>query len=164
MLFRKFLFVLFFLAGCGWAPVYYSESDEIGLQTEKIDVLPIKEETGRLLKMQLENLFNPSKVEAKKEYTLQVTLTEQINSDQGILGDNTATRATMQLDAHIVLMQKGKILLDTNTFAASSYNILMLPYPSVTAEEATRHRLVDVLANQVATRVTAYFKKNQESK
>ena len=57
MLFRKFLFVLFFLAGCGWAPVYYSESDEIGLQTEKIDVLPIKEETGRLLKIQLENFL-----------------------------------------------------------------------------------------------------------
>lgn len=163
MLFRKLLFVLFFLAGCGWTPVYYSKSENAGLETEKIDVLPIPEETGRFLRTKLENLLNPSKTDFAKEYTLQVILNEHIDSDQGILGDNTATRATMQINAHILLKQKENVLLETDTFAISSYNILMLPYPSVTAEEATRRRLLDALASQIATRVTVYFKKHQDN-
>ena len=155
--------MLLFLSGCGWQSVYYRPSADETMQTEKIAVLPISEETGRFLRSKLEDLFNPQKKDVAKKYTLQVVLTERIDSDQGILGDNTATRATMSLTAQIILKQKDKILLDTNTFASSSYNILMLPYPTVTAEDATRHRLLDVLAGQIATRVSVYFK-NQETK
>ena len=153
--------MLLFLASCNWTPVYYSDSSTKGLQTEKIDILPIPEETGRFLNGKLEDLLNPEKLNIKKEYTLQIILNERIDSDQGILGDNTATRATMRLDAHIILKQKEKVLLDTSTFAVSSYNILMLPYPTVTTEDATRHRLLEALANQIAARVTVYFKKKQ---
>ncbi|MBO5997529.1 MAG: hypothetical protein J6P93_03290 [Alphaproteobacteria bacterium] len=166
MSFKKTLLalVLLFLSGCGWHSVYYQSSDEETLQTEKVDILPISNESGRTLRLKLEDLLNPQKKEDKKEYTLQVTLKERIDSDQGILGDNTSTRATMRLDAKIVLKQKDKVLLDTETFAVSSYNILMLPYPTVTAEETTRHRLLDVLANQIAMRVSVYFKNSQEKK
>ena len=165
MLFKKCLLALMvlFLASCNWTPVYYSASSDQNLQTEKIDVLPIPNETGRFLKGKLEDLLNPEKQDVKKEYTLQILLKERIDSDQGILGDNTATRATMRLDAQIILRQKEKELLNTNTFAVSSYNILMLPYPTVTTEDATRHRLLEMLANQIATRVTAYFKKQQDA-
>ena len=164
-MFRKYLiaFAILFLTSCGWTPVYYNASGEQELDTQKVEILPIPDETGRFLRSKLTDLLNPEKQDLKKEYTLQVLLKEQIDSDQGILGDNTATRATMRLDAQIILKQKEKVLLDTNTFAVSSYNILMLPYSTVTTEDTTRHRLLEVLANQIATRVTVYFKKNQVS-
>lgn len=155
--------MVLFLASCGWTPVYYSNSSDKSVQTEKIDILPIPEETGRFLKSKLEDLLNPEKEDVKKEYTLQIILKERIDSDQGILGDNTATRATMRLDAQIILRKNGKELLNTNTFAVSSYNILMLPYPTVTTEDTTRHRLLEALADQIATRVTVYFKKHQDN-
>ena len=151
MLFKKYLiaFVILFLSSCGWTPVYYSADSEPVIENQKIDVLPIPDETGRFLKSKLEDLFNPQKQDIKKEYTLQIVLTERIDSDQGILGDNTATRATMRIDAQIILKQKEKVLLNTYTFAVSSYNILMLPYPTVTTEDATRHRLLETLDKRV---------------
>ena len=157
-------FVILFLSSCGWTPVYYSADSEQVIENQKIDVLPIPDETGRFLKSKLEDLFNPQKQDIKKEYTLQIVLTERIDSDQGILGDNTATRATMRIDAQIILKQKEKVLLNTYTFAVSSYNILMLPYPTVTTEDATRHRLLETLADQIASRVTVYFKTHQDNK
>ena len=163
MLFKKYIiaFVVLFLTSCGWAPVYYNASGEQELETSKIEILPIPDETGRFLHSKLEDLLNPEIQDLKKEYTLQIILKERIDSDQGILGDNTATRATMRIEAQIILKQKEKVLLNTNTFAVSSYNILMLPYPTVTTEDTTRHRLLEMLADQIATRVTVYFKKNQ---
>ncbi len=150
--------------GCGWHPVYYqNKSSDQTLQTASVDVLPIPDESGRFLRSQLNDLLNPQKQEIPKEYTLQVDLSEQLYTDQGILGDNTSTRATMRLNAHLILRKNDIVLLDTTTFASSSYNILMLPYPTVTAEQATRHRLLDMLADQVAMRVTAYFKSIREN-
>ena len=161
MLFKKYFLVLFILllSGCGWRPVYYQDTADQSEDTACVDILPIPEETGRFLRLKLEDLLNPQKQDLPKKYVLQVSLSETINSDQGILGDNTATRATMRITAYILLKQDGNVLLNTSTFATSSYNILMLPYPTVTAENATRHRLLEMLSNQIATRVTVYLKK-----
>ena len=111
MLFKKYIiaFVVLFLTSCGWAPVYYNASGEQELETSKIEILPIPDETGRFLRSNLEDLLNPEKQDLKKEYTLQIMLKERIDSDQGILGDNTATRATMRIEAQIILKQKEKL-------------------------------------------------------
>ena len=55
-----------------------------------------------------------------------------------------------------------KVLLKESAFSTSSYNILMLPYPSVTAENTTRKRLLEVLANNIAIRLGVYFKNEKQ--
>ncbi len=164
MLFKKILMLVLVLTlgACGWRPVYYQKQINVPLSTAQVEVLPVPEEAGRFLTQQLKDLLNPQKIDVEKKYTLQISIKESLNSDQGILGDNTSTRATMRLTAQITLKEKEKVLLNTSTFATSSYNILMLPYPTVTAENKTRERLLDMLADQIAMRVTVYFQKQQD--
>ena len=166
MLFKKLaLCSLFFLfAACGWQPVYYRSDSKLPIETAFVDVLPVPEENGRLLVQQLKDLLNPQNLAKEKKYTLSVSLEERLDTEQGILGDNTATRATMRMTARFRLMEKDKVLLTDTAFSTSSYNILMLPYPTVTAENTTRKRLIDVLADKIAMRLAVYFKTMEQSK
>ena len=134
------------------------------VKTAAIDILPIPEEIGRLLVQQLKDLLNPQNEKVQKHYSLSISLTENVYTDQGILEDNTSTRATMQITANFKLKEKDKLLLDDSTFAASSYNILMTPYPSVTTENTTRKRLVDMLADKIAMRLAVYFNNQVDKK
>ena len=166
MLFRKLAFGVLFLsiASCGWQPVYYREKSDVPVETAFVNVLPVPEEVGRLLTQQLRDLLNPQNENVDKKYALSVSLEERLNTDQGILGDNTSTRATMKITARFQLKKGDKALLNDTAFAASSYNILMLPYPTVTAENTTRKRLIDVLADKIAMRLAVYFKTMEQSK
>ena len=160
MLFRKIALcgLFLYLAACGWQPLYYQKDGGQPIQTAAINILPVPEENGRLLTQQLKDLLNPQNENIEKKYTLSVSLQEVLNTDQGILGDNTSTRATMQITAKFQLKEGDKTLLSDSSFASSSYNILMLPYPTVTAENTTRKRLIDMLADKIALRLAVYFK------
>ena len=159
------LSVLFLcVVACGWQPVYYQSNSDASIQTAAIDVMPIPDESGRLLTQQLKDLLNPQNELVEKKYVLTISLDEQLDREQGILGDNTATRATMRITAKFQLKQDDKILLTDSSFISSSYNILMLPYPTVTAENTTRKRLIDMLADKIAMRLVVYFKTVEKSK
>ena len=166
MLFKKLAFcsLLLLFTACGWQPVYYRSDSDLPVETAFVEVLPVPEENGRLLVQQLKDLLNPQNVEREKKYTLSVSLDERLDTEQGILGDNTATRATMRMTAHFRLMEKDKALLSDSAFSTSSYNILMLPYPTVTAESTTRKRLIDMLADKIALRLAVYFKTMEQPK
>ena len=166
MLFKKIAFcsLLLLFTACGWQPVYYRSDSDLPVETAFVEVLPVPEENGRLLVQQLKDLLNPQNENIDKKYALSVSLEERLNTDQGILGDNTSTRATMKITARFQLKKDDKVLLNDSAFATSSYNILMLPYPTVTAENTTRKRLIDMLADKIAMRLAVYFKTMEQSK
>lgn len=166
LLFRKF-FIMFclFVAGCGWKPVYYQSSADSEYQkTAVVEIEKVPNYEGRLLTQKLRDVLNPTNEQIDKTYILKTQLVEALDSDQGIVGDNTSTRATMRITANFQLINKksGKTVIDESTFAVSSYNILSMPYPTVTSEEATRKRLIDSVAEQIGTRIAVYF--NEENK
>ena len=166
MLFKKIALCMFLLCltACGWQPLYYQKDSDMPIQTASIHILPVPEENGRLLTQQLKDLLNPENETIEKKYTLSVQLQERLDTDQGILGDNTSTRATMRITAKFQLKEKDKVILSDSAFASSSYNILMLPYPTVTAENTTRKRLIDMLADKIALRLAVYFKTTEKDK
>ena len=127
------------------------------IKTASVNILPVPEETGRLLVQQLKDLLNPQNETLEQRYSLSIALGENIYTDQGILEDNTSTRATMQITASFKLKEKDKILLEDSTFATSSYNILKTPYSTVTTENTIRKRLIDMLADKIAMRLAVYF-------
>lgn len=128
-------------------------------QTAQIKIAPIPEEEGRLFVRALKNKLNPENITADKKYTLSVKLDEFVNKDQGILGDKTATRATVQLTARYILKDlKGKDVINDSTTAMESYNILSAPYATVTAEQESKRRLIEILANTISLRMANYFK------
>ena len=164
-MFRKFFIIVFcFIEGCGWKPVYYqSTTDKEYQRTAVVEIEKVPNYEGRLLTQKLSDILNPTNEQIEKTYLLKTQLSENLDSEQGITGDNTATRATMRMTAVFQLIDKksGKTVIDESTFAISSYNILTLPYPTVTAEEATRKRLVDVVAEQIGTRIAVYFNEDK---
>lgn len=150
------------LGACSWQPLYYQGKLDVVSQTAQIEISPVAQESGRELVNKLKDLLNPENKDVEKKYSLFIFLKENINDDQGILGDNTSTRATMRITADFTLKEGNKVLLKESAFSTSSYNILMLPYPSVTAENTTRKRLLEVLANNIAIRLGVYFKNEKQ--
>lgn len=152
------------IAGCGFSPVYWKEKDEPSIleKTAQIKIEPIPEESGRILTQALKDRFNPRYEEADKNYTLSVKIKEEINKDQGILGDKTSTRATFNLKAFYILKQQEKELLSSTASAISSYNILTDPYSTITTEQAVRERLLKTLANDISLQITSYFKNEEK--
>ncbi len=129
-------------------------------ETAQIRVAKVPEETGRILVRTLKNALNPNNQDVSKKYELQINLSETLNTDQGILGDNTATRATMQLTAKykLVELETNRVLLSDSAYTISSYNILTAPYATLTAEQTTRRRLAELLGDAIALRMASYFK------
>ncbi len=160
---RYFLFLCAFgVAACGFKPIYYTPKGETSVQelTAQIRILPVPEETGRLMVQTLKNTLNPDNLSVEKKYNLGVSLSKSINTDQGILNDNTSTRATMTMRAHYTLKDaQGKTVIDDSTFAMTSYNILTVPYSTVTAEQASERRLIKLLAEKISLHMANYFKK-----
>ena len=146
------------LGACSWQPLYYQGKLDVVSQTAQIEILPVAQESGRELVNKLKDLLNPENKDVEKKYSLFIFLKENINDDQGILGDNTSTRATMRITADFTLKEGNKVLLKETSFSTSSYNVLMLPYPTVTAQKATRERLIGMLADKIAMRLAVYFK------
>lgn len=163
MLFRLCALASFcFALSCGFTPVYKTSqgATPVQEQTSEIKILPVPEQSGRILVQNLKSLLNPQNISRPKKYELSITLSETINNDQGILGDNTATRSTMRVTAAYTLMdiESKEILLKNSTFAISSYNILTAPYATVVSEQTTRERLIEILADNIALRMANYFK------
>ena len=153
------------LACCGWKSVYYESDVQNGnCKTAVVQINPVPNESGRILTQKLSDILNPCADNVEKKYILKTQLTETLDTDQGIIGDNTTTRATMRITGHFQLIEKKteKVLLNESTFAVSSYNILWLPYPTVTAQDATRKRLINVVAEQIGTRVAVFFNKDEK--
>ncbi len=163
MSFVKVGFIIGFLCltACGFQPIYYTPEGDTSVQslTAQIRILPVPEETGRLMVQTLKNTLNPENISVPKTYDLAVQLSKHVNTDQGILNDNTSTRATMTMTASYVLRDKdGRTVISDSTFAMGSYNILTVPYSTVTAEQATERRLIKILAEKISLRMAHYFK------
>ncbi len=158
--------VLLLTAACGWTPVYLKTEQNASVvdETAQIRVARVPEETGRILVRTLNSNLNPDNTDVPKKYELSIHLSETVNSDQGILGDNTATRATMRLTAAYTLkdLSSQQVLLSDTAYTVSSYNILTAPYATLTAEQTTRRRLAELLADSIALRMANYFKGKQK--
>lgn len=157
-----FTIALFLITGCGFQPIYYTPKGEKSVQslTAQVQILPIPEETGRIMVQSLKSALNPENLSVEKKFSLSVRLNQHINTDQGILNDNTSTRATMTMTAYYVLKDKnGREIINDKAIAMESYNILTTPYSTVTAEQASQKRLIKLLSEKISLRLANYFKK-----
>ena len=149
------------LSACGFKPLYQNtENKNIVSETAAVQISPVPDYIGRVFVQTLKNNLNPNNKEEDKKYQLDCSLSEKINNDQGILNDNTATRATMTISANCHLKQKsdGRSVFSKTVCAKSSYNILILPYSTVTSEEKTRQNLTKQVAQDMALYIAAVLK------
>ena len=162
---KKGLFLgLLVLTGCGFTPVYYTSANKISVdeKTAAIKIEPIPEEIGRICVQELKNNLNPENKTIPYQYVLRVSLSKRETQDEGILEDNTATRATMTMTAQYALenISSGKKIVNHRVSAISSYNILRAnPYATLTTAQSTEKDLVKNLADQIAIHITEKMKK-----
>ncbi len=158
------LLSLLFLVGCGFSPLYRTNTDSTTIKlTEEVSIAPIPNYNGYLLHHSLENMLNPQKTNREKKYDLHVTLNQPSYTDQSIQGDNFASRKKVTLSAKFTLKDRAtnKVLLSSSTKALGAYNVFNEPYATRQAEIRQQEDLIKIISNNISLRIMAYFKKQE---
>ena len=152
--------VLLTLGACGLTPVYQRQA-ATGGQSAQIDIDPIPDRGGQLLRNELQNLF--PRGSAPAAYRLAVVWRESID-DFGIRRDLTATFARLTVTANYQLWDvrdntpNATPVLSGTVRSINSYNILANTFATLTAEDDARAKAGQQLAREIQLRLTAYFK------
>ncbi len=156
--------LLLLLGACGFTPVY-GERGELprGAQTQlaNVQVIPIEERVGQMLRNVLLDQMNPGGMPAKPQYRLAVKLVEQ-TQELSVQKTQFATRANLSLRANYTLIRvsDGKAVHSGNSTMVASYDIVDQPYATLAAEADARARAVRELGEDITQRVAAYFVNN----
>lgn len=155
---------LFIVSSCGFQPLYASRENllpkqdkAVTMEIAKIYVNPIENYIGMIMRQELRSLLSPQGVK-KKEYSLSVTNKRRLISEQGIRSDNIPTRITIGYDTEYVLRKGNEIIFSDQAFAQSSYNVLSNAYSTDTSEKKVEERLIQLIAKDIALRITVFFK------
>ncbi len=159
------IFTTILLTGCGFTPMnQINNGQNIISETEKITIANIPNYDGYLLKKELQNLLNPNKSNAPKEYVLTVLLKSPVYEDQTIQGDNFSSRENTTVSASFQLKntQTQKIVLTDSTIATGAYNIVQDPYATQTARNKLKTNLLKIIANNISVRIISFLKSQEE--
>jgi LPS-assembly lipoprotein len=164
---KNYLMSLYFLIlpACGFTPLY-EQDEQVNQTLNSIYIEPIDGVPGVKLRNAIENDLFKNAVRGRGEtyYSLQVKLTSSETS-MAIRSDDVATLIKATYTAKIKLKQKSssKILLEDSFSISTSRNVLSNPYGTIVSQEAGKDRSINLLANDIAERLTIYFK-NQNKK
>lgn len=149
------------LTGCGYRPIYAHSSPTAveGTVAElgAIEIDTIRDRAGQMMRTELKRrlVLRPG---AKPLYSLKVTLHESI-AQLAINRASFATRANLTIVANYNLIDNatGRTLTGGSLSSMSSYNILSSFYATHAAQDDSRKRTVEVLADDLRTRLSIYF-------
>lgn len=155
--------MLLSLAGCGFQPLYGQRSAAAGgsVQDElaSIRILPIADRSGQLLYNELRDRLNPAGKPADPQYLLSITLAEQ-REELAFRGDETATRANLQLSARYTLRRAAPdadsaetVLATGQVRTTTAYDILESQYATIVSIEDARARAINVLSDDLQARL-----------
>lgn len=148
------------IAGCGFQPLYRQQTTGVEPvdALRDINVLPIPERVGQILRIELANRLTPTGAPAVPAYLLAVDITER-KQDLGIREDATATRANLILTADFSLLdaQTRQSVFGGSVRSANSYNILDADFATLSAEADARRRAARDLAIEIESRLGIFL-------
>ena len=152
--------------GCGFQPLYShgsGNSSHVVNQLSRIQISPVENRTGQILRNFLQDKLTPSGVPFSPAYKLTVSLKET-RSDMGILRDSTSTFAKVKMDAKYQLINiETKNVLDSGTVTSTTvFNIVSSEYANLSAQKDARRRTVRIISDLVKERLALFFLKNQK--
>lgn len=170
MLHKKWIVLSAFLAAaCGFEPLYvekkhnnawYFDGDfdtSITQEMSKVKVQPISDRFGQLLRNDLIDLLSPKGQPAQPKYRLYVRLTQKRETDQALRSDITATRKMVKYKVAYYMMSENEKLLEGDSIAYTSYDILANPYSTTMAQKKGDQDAARIIANDISLRLGAYF-------
>ncbi|MFO1112835.1 MAG: LPS assembly lipoprotein LptE [Rhodospirillales bacterium] len=155
-------------AGCGFRPMYGQHSDAtasgasaspIAADLATVDVAPIPDRSGQLLRNKLERLLDPAaSASVDHRYTLDVQLKEKIDT-YAVERSGFASRATIETTAKYALREdaSGNQVFSGTTRAVSGYNLLDNDFSTVVGADDARNRAIDQVAYQIRNKLAVYF-------
>jgi len=150
------------LSSCGFRPMYtsYNEGPSLGAGSylSQVDIRPISERRGVLLRQQLNEKFNQDQG-SRKIYDLQVQLSSRIQ-ELGVRKDSTSSRANLIISANFWLWQGQKRLVSNRVGTTVSYNILDDQYATIASEADAEARALKLISDQITNRIAIFFSKN----
>lgn len=146
------------LGACGFQPLYGSKSDRPGLAAEMaaVDIAPIPDRTGQLLRNALEQRMERAGGNQRKAYTLQVEIDEATEA-LGLGRDATVTRANLVITAVFELRQGGTVIWSGQSRSAAAYNVLTQQYATIASERDSRDRAVTQIADDITRRLAVFL-------
>ena len=152
--------------GCGFQPLYShggGNSSHVLNQLSRIQINPIENRTGQILRNFLQDKLTPSGVPSSPTHKLTISLKET-RSDMGILRDSTSTFAKVKMDAKYQLIHiKTENVLDSGTVTSTTvFNIVSSEYANLSAEKDAHRRTVRIISDLVKERLALFFLKNHK--
>lgn len=169
------LSLFLFLCACGFQPLYVEKKHNntwyfsgefdtsITQEMAQIKVQPIAERFGQVVRNELLDSLTPRGAPKHPKYRLYVKLTDKQIIQQALRNDITATREQVQYRVDYILydMKTGQELVRGNSIAYSSYDIMSNPYSTTVAEKKGEKDCAQIIANDIALRLGAYFHSRQ---
>lgn len=133
----------------------------VGRQGE-VFINEIPEHVGQLLRETLMNRLSPHGNTTSAKYRLAVVLGVPAISSQGVRKDNFATRYQMLYKADYVLTAypSGEQLTKGSVSERASYDVMVSPYSSDSAEETIKARLMRIIGENISLRIAAYLEQH----
>jgi LPS-assembly lipoprotein len=154
---------LLLLAGCGFRPLYedpepVAGAASVGSELAAVEIAPIPDRVGQLVRNDLLYHMDASEGGGAADYRLDVRLAESI-SELAVERTGFATRSNLRLAASYSLIDlgTGRRLVRGRSRAISSYNIVDASFSTLTAQNAARERAAARVAEEIRTRLAAYF-------
>ncbi len=170
---KKFwiLFLIFFVASCGFEPLYVQKKQEglwyfggkfdtsISEEMAKIKIQTISGRFGQQLRNDLLDMITPLGAPRRPTYRLMVDVSPIEISQQAMRDDITATRERVRYKVlyRLIDAQSNATLVQSDSIAYVSYDILANPYSTTFAKKKTETDAAKIIANDITLRLGAYF-------
>lgn len=163
------LICFLFVAACGFEPLYVQKKgnglwyfggdfdSSITNEMAQIKVEIISERFGQLVRNQLLDVLTPLGQPKNPKYRLYVSLNSKDIAQQAMRRDITATRERVKYTVSYHLDSENETLLNGDSIAFVSYDILANPYSTTMAQKKTEADAAKIVANDIAMRLGAYF-------
>ena len=154
------------LSACGFEPLYGENQD--GFSTDEllqfIQVSPIEDRTGQLLRIELSNRLTPTRPIPEPIYALLVTLNES-KAGLAVKKDASTTRANLTITAQFQLVEigSGEVLTQGTVRSVNSYDILLSDFATLAAEADARERGTRDLSDGIVDRISIYLSRAQDA-
>ncbi|MGB0670161.1 MAG: LPS assembly lipoprotein LptE [Rhodospirillales bacterium] len=152
------LILLSLTAACGFKPLYGSNSGGNVPTLAAIEIAPIEDRLGQMIRNELLDRLTPNGQPANPLYRLTV----DAQSTESRFGADVAsfrTRANRRIDARFTISEiaTGNSVFSQTTYVTSSYDVLSNAFATQVAKENAEARSATILAEDIRAKVAIFL-------
>lgn len=159
------LATLLLLSGCGYKPLYATDSGDTGRAADlsEVAVAPIEGRLGNTVRAYLLNQVAPYGQQKSVLYRLDVAL-EADRIELAVQRDRTATRFDIRLRAtvRLVSLKANDVVFTSATQSSASYDVVTSDFATLVAERDAENRVAEQISVEIATHIALFLERQRE--